>query len=285
MALTTLDQIQAHASGLERQRRIYTGLGVAIFVVLVVLGFGAAEEMNSGGFVDGLSKFFDYPRNIVIETGEAGTGWFERLWVYLPALIETINMAAVATIFGTVFAMFLSFAATRGLQVWPPLVPVARRIMDITRAFPELIIALFLIFMLGSSPVPAIIAVAFHTAGALGKLFSEVNENIDRGPLEGMTAAGASWSKRMRWAVLPQVLPNYTSYMLLRFEINIRASAILGFVGAGGIGTELRKAISWANGADIAALFVLLFVTIMIIDQTSGYLRRRLVGGMFGGGH
>jgi ABC-type phosphate/phosphonate transport system permease subunit len=221
MALTTLDQIQAHASGLERQRRIYTGLGVAIFVVLVVLGFGAAEEMNSGGFVDGLSKFFDYPRNIVIETGEAGTGWFERLWVYLPALIETINMAAVA----------------------------------------------------------------FHTAGALGKLFSEVNENIDRGPLEGMTAAGASWSKRMRWAVLPQVLPNYTSYMLLRFEINIRASAILGFVGAGGIGTELRKAISWANGADIAALFVLLFVTIMIIDQTSGYLRRRLVGGMFGGGH
>lgn len=69
--------------------------------------------------------------------------------------------------------------------------------------------------------------------------------------------------------------------MLLRFEINIRSSAILGFVGAGGIGTELRKAISWANGADIAALFVLLFLTIMVIDQCSGHLRRRLVGGMF----
>jgi phosphonate transport system permease protein len=285
MALTTVDQLQAHASELERWRRIYTALGVAIFAVLVVLGFIGAEEMNSGGFVQGISKFFDYPRNIVVETAEAGPTWFGRLWVYLPALIETINMAAVATIFGTVFAVALSFAATRGLQVWPPIVPVARRIMDITRAFPELILALFLIFVLGSSPVPAIIAVAFHTAGALGKLFSEVNENIDRGPLEGMTAAGASWTKRMRWAVLPQVLPNYTSYMLLRFEINIRASAILGFVGAGGIGTELRKAISWANGADIAALFVLLFVTIMLIDQTSGYLRRRLVGGMFAGGH
>lgn len=283
MAMTTVDQLQAHASSLERRRRLYTGLGAVIFAFLVVMGFIGAEEMNSGGFVQGLSKFFDYPSNIVVETAAAGTGWFERLWVYLPALIETINMAAVATIFGTIFAGILSFASTRGLGVWPPIIPVARRIMDITRAFPELILALFLIFMLGSSPVPAIIAVAFHTAGALGKLFSEVNENIDRGPLEGMTAAGASWSKRMRWAVLPQVLPNYTSYMLLRFEINIRASAILGFVGAGGIGTELRKAISWANGADIAALFVLLFLTIMVIDQFSGHLRRRLVGGMFAG--
>ncbi|SDG07982.1 MULTISPECIES: phosphonate ABC transporter, permease protein PhnE [Thalassobaculum] len=283
MAMTTVDQLQAHASSLERRRRLYTGLGAAIFAILVVLGFIGAEEMNSGGFVQGLEKFFDYPGNIVSETAEAGTGWFERLWIYLPALIETINMAAVATIFGTVFAVFLSFAATRDLQVWPPIIPVARRIMDITRAFPELILALFLIFMLGSSPVPAIIAVAFHTAGALGKLFSEVNENIDRGPLEGMTAAGASWTQRMRWAVLPQVLPNYTSYMLLRFEINIRASAILGFVGAGGIGSELRKAISWANGADIAALFVLLFLTIMVIDQISGHVRRRLVGGMFVG--
>ncbi|MCR9072324.1 MAG: phosphonate ABC transporter, permease protein PhnE [Alphaproteobacteria bacterium] len=281
--MTTVDQLQAHASSLERRRRFYTGLGAAIFALLVVLGFIGAEEMNSGGFIQGLDNFFDYPRAIVVETADAGTGWFDLLWVYLPALIETINMAAVATIFGTVFAVVLSFAGTRGLQVWPPIVPVARRIMDVTRAFPELILALFLIFVLGSSPVPAIIAVAFHTAGALGKLFSEVNENIDRGPLEGMTAAGASWTKRMRWAVLPQVLPNYTSYMLLRFEINIRASAILGFVGAGGIGTELRKAISWANGADIAALFVLLFLTIMVIDQISGRLRRRLVGGMFAG--
>ena len=279
--MTTVEQLQVHAASLERRRRVYTGLSAAVFALLVVAGFVAAEEMNSGGFVQGLSQFFDYPRAIVTETADAGSGWFALLGDFLPALIETINMAAVATIFGTVFAVILAFASTSGLQVWPPLVPIARRIMDITRAFPELIIALFLIYILGSTPVPAIIAVAFHTAGALGKLFSEVNENIDRGPLDGMTATGASWFKRMRWAVIPQVLPNYTSYLLLRFEINIRASAILGFVGAGGIGTELRKHISWANGPEIAALFILLFLTIVLIDQMSGYLRRRLVGGMF----
>ena len=279
--MTTVEQLQMHSSRLERRRRIYTGLFTGVFVILVITGFQAAERMNSGSFLGGLSQFFDYPAAIVSETYAAGWDWFGLLGQYMPALIETINMAAVATIFGTVFAGVLAFASTRDLGVYPPLIPFARRTMDLMRAFPELIIALFLIFVLGTTPVPAIIAVAFHTSGALGKLFSEVNENVDRGPVEGMAATGASWFKRMRWAVLPQVLPNYTSYMLLRFEINIRASAILGFVGAGGIGTELRKAISWANGADIAALFMLLFVTIMIIDQMSGYLRRRLIGSSF----
>jgi phosphonate transport system permease protein len=153
--------------------------------------------------------------------------------------------------------------------------------MDVMRAFPELVLALFLIFLVGGSPVPAMIAVAFHTTGALGKLFSEVNENIDRKPIEGLKAVGATWFQRIRFAVLPQVLPNYLSYFLLRLEINVRASAILGFVGAGGIGSELRKTIGWGKGwgDDTAALFLLLFASIIVIDQFSSYWRARLTGG------
>ena len=163
----------------------------------------------------------------------------------------------------------------------PPLVPVTRRAMDVMRAFPELIIPLFLIFVLGTSPVPAMIAVAFHTAGALGKLFSEVNENIDHRPLDGLQAVGAGWLQRMRFGVLTQVLPNYASYFLLRLEINVRASAILGFVGAGGIGSELRRTIGWGQGAgdETAALFVLLFLSIVVIHQMSSATRNRLVRG------
>jgi phosphonate transport system permease protein len=151
--------------------------------------------------------------------------------------------------------------------------------MDSMRAFPELIIALFLIFIMGSSPVPAMIAVAFHTSGALGKLFSEVNENIDPAPLEGLQSCGATWLQRMRFGVFPQVLPNYLSYFMLRFEINVRASAILGFVGAGGIGTEMRRTIGWGKGAgdETAALFLLLILSIFAIDQLSSIMRRRLV--------
>jgi len=155
--------------------------------------------------------------------------------------------------------------------------------MDLMRAFPELIIALFLIFLLGAGPVPAAIAVAFHTVGALGKFFSEVNENIDLRQVEGLKACGASWINRIRFGVLPQVLPNYTSYFLLRLEINVRASAILGFVGAGGIGTELSRSIGWGKGADTAAIFLLLFFTIFLIDQLSNLLRKRMIVGIASG--
>ncbi|MEO1470265.1 MAG: phosphonate ABC transporter, permease protein PhnE, partial [Pseudomonadota bacterium] len=208
------------------------------------------------------------------------------MWGFMPALIETLNIALVATLVGGFFACIAAFLSTRTLDVPGPVVTIARRVMDIMRAFPELIIALFLIFVLGTSPVPAMIAVAFHTVGALGKLFSEVVENIDPKPVEGLKATGASWTQRIRFAVLPQVAPNFLSYFLLRLEINVRASAILGFVGAGGIGTELRRTIGWGQGSgdETAALFVLLFLSIVVIDQFSSWARARLAGGAGHGG-
>jgi phosphonate transport system permease protein len=128
------------------------------------------------------------------------------------------------------------------------------------------------------------IAIAIHTAGSLGKLFSEVNENASLKPLEGLHSVGANWAQRMYLGVLPQVGPNYVSYALLRFEINIRASAILGFVGAGGIGYELRNSMSWGQGRydEAAAIFLLLFTTIVVVDQLSGLLRDRLTHGAKG---
>lgn len=264
----------------ERRRRTYTSVMVVITAAVIVSGYAQANAMNSGGFVQGLAKFFDYPGEIVREAIAAGIGFPALMWRFLPALVETLNIALVATLLGGVIAMALACASTRNLDVWPPMIPLVRRSMDFMRAFPELIVALFLIFVLGSSPVPAMLAVAFHTSGALGKLFSEANENIDRKPVEGLKASGANWLQRLRFGVLPQVLPNYLSYFLLRLEINVRASAILGFVGAGGIGAELRRTIGWGKGAgdETAALLVLLFLSIVAIDQVSSNLRGRLIG-------
>lgn len=261
---------------LENQRRLYTGLGFMLAIAILVSGYQSAESLNSGGFVQGLTKFFDYPSQIVQEAIAKGPEFWSLFPQYLPALIETLNIALVSTLIGGVFALVLSLSATRNLDVPERLIPIVRRIMDIMRAFPELIIALFLIFVLGASPVPAAIAVAFHTAGALGKLFSEINENIDIKQVEGLKATGATWLQRIRYGVIPQVLPNYTSYFLLRLEINVRASAILGFVGAGGIGSELARSIGWGDGAITSALFLLLFASIVVIDQLSSVLRRRL---------
>jgi len=204
-----------------------------------------------------------------------------NLLTYFPALIETINIAAVSTLVGAFFGLILSLLSTRGLARWPRLIPLFRRIMDILRAIPEIVIALVLIFILGGGPVPAMIAIALHTAGALGKLYSEVAENADLKPVEGLQSVGANWSQRMWLGVIPQVAPNYLSYTLMRFEINIRASAILGFVGAGGIGYELRNAMTFGQGKfDLAAsIFVLLFLTIVFFDQVSSHYRNRLTQG------
>lgn len=274
----TTSSLHADLALIERRRKLYSGVVLIAVIAVIFSGYGQANSMNSGGFLDGLLKFFDYPGEIVAEAWRERAGMPGLFWRFLPALIETLNIAAVATILGGVMALVFAFLGTSNLDVWPPLVPIARRMMDIMRAFPELIIALFLIFVLGTSPVPAMIAVAFHTTGALGKQFSEVNENLDRKAVEGLQACGASWVQRMRFAVLPQVLPNYLSYFMLRFEINVRASAILGFVGAGGIGTELRRTIGWGKGAgdETLALFLLLIFSIFLIDQASSYLRRRI---------
>ncbi len=272
----TAETLAASLSREERRRRLYGTIISVVLLYLLVKTFQIAEDMNSGGFINGLSQFFDYPADILEDALASGWSWYGILLAYVPAMVETINMALLGTVLGGVFALGLSTISTRGLQVWPPLIHISRRCMDIMRAFPELIIALFLIFMLGTSPIPAIIAIMIHTTGALGKLFSEVNENINFGQVEGLQSTGASWLQRIRFGVWSQVAPNYLSYALLRFEINIRASAILGFVGAGGIGTELRKAIGWSKGEDISALFILLFITIVIIDQSSAWLRRRL---------
>lgn len=266
---------------LVRRKRMYSGILLIVFLALLAGGFNLANERNAGGFLDGLPKLFEFPTELVSEAIRKAPALPGNLARYFPALVETINIAAVSTLVGAVGAILLSLLSTRGLARWPRLIPVFRRLMDIQRALPEIVIALVLIFVLGGGPVPAMIAIALHTCGALGKLFSEVNENADLKPVEGLHSVGASWFQRMWLGVMPQVAPNYLSYSLLRLEINVRASAILGFVGAGGIGAELRVAISWGTGRydAAAAIFILLFTAIVVIDQISSHYRNRLVRG------
>ncbi|KII14404.1 phosphonate ABC transporter, permease protein PhnE [Phaeobacter sp. S60] len=273
--------IQADYQALIQRKRLYGGVILAVFVAMMAAGFRIADDRNAGSFWNGITHVFDYPSEVLSEAVEKLFLLPTHVLQFFPALIETLNIAAAATLIGLIFGTVLSLLATRGLAHWPALIPVFRRLLDIFRAIPEIVIALVLIFLLGGGPVPAMIAIAIHTAGALGKLFSEVNENASLKPVEGLASVGAGWAQRMVLGVFPQVGPNYVSYALLRFEINIRASAILGFVGAGGIGYELRNAMSWGQGRydEAAAIFLLLFFTIVLVDQLSGLLRDRLTHG------
>lgn len=263
---------------LTRRRRMYSGILLVVFVLLMFGSFDLAEARNAGGFWSGLAQAGDFPAAVMAEFWQKIDRLPANVVRFLPSLIETLNIAAASTIFGTIVAIVLALLSTRGLARWPRLIPVFRRIMDVLRAFPEIAIALVLIFILGGGPVPAMIAIALHTVGALGKLFSEVAENADIRPVEGLASVGSGWIKRMYLGVIPQVAPNFLSYAMLRFEINIRASAILGFVGAGGIGYDLRNTMTFGTGMfdQAATIFLLLFATIVVVDQVSSHVRNML---------
>jgi phosphonate transport system permease protein len=130
----------------------------------------------------------------------------------------------------------------------------------------------------GSAPCAGVLAIAIHSAGALGKLFSEVNENASDRPIEGITAVGGTWTEKMLYGVVPQVMPNFFSYAMLRFEINVRASSIIGFVGAGGIGAELNRVISFYSDDRVLAVLILVVLMVTVIDLISEDIRHRFIG-------
>ena len=280
MSLSAPNHLSLIELELKRQTKMRAVYSLTIFIALVlfvILGFENANEANSGGFLQGFSQLLDFPIDIIKMSFDAGWGWFYLLVEYFPALMETIHMAVLATFIGFVGAVVVSLLASQNLVKNKTAVSFMRRVMDFSRAFPELVIAMVLLFLMGKSAVPALIAIAFHTVGALGKLFSEVNENADMKAVEGLTANGANWFQQVRYGIIPQVLPNYLSYGLLRLEINVRASTILGFVGAGGIGEQLTANIQWTYGADVTAIFVLLISTIIALDYLSRWLRGKLI--------
>jgi phosphonate transport system permease protein len=296
--------IERHWQAEARVRRLYTVLGIGGLAVAVVLSLWFANEANAGKFFDRLPHFLDFTGDLVprdafevvralfdlpspYDDGSLKYNYPEgRAYLtqslYIPEYIDqmaiTLNIALLSTVLGTLVGGALSFLAARNMMPNPLVRGPARRVMEILRAFPDVVVAGFFLSFLTVGPIPAIAAVSIHSIGALGKLFFEVVENADMKPDEGLRAVGGSWIERVRFAMLPQVLPNFASYFLLRLEINVRASTIIGAVGGGGIGELLRLSISQNHGAKTIAIVILLFGTIVAVDQFSAWLRRRLVG-------
>jgi len=202
--------------------------------------------------------------------------WGIRSWLWL--LAETVLMGLVGTALGAAAAFLLSFAAARNLVQSTAIYFISRRFTEIARTVPELVYALIFVYAFGLGPLAGGLAIAVHTTGSLGKLFSEVNENVDHRAIEGVKSAGATWPMIMRLAVVPQVLPNFVSYTLLRFEINVRAASVLGIVGAGGIGEELYLAVRQFEYPDISAILLLIVATVSVIDIGCEAIRARLIG-------
>jgi phosphonate transport system permease protein len=212
------------------------------------------------------------------ETPGSLASWYYDWQRWLDLLWETVQIAVVATVFGTIGGGFAALLASKNLSPTPLVHWVTRRTLEIIRTLPDLIVALILVAAFGIGPLPGVIAIALGTTASLGKLFSEANENIDPRPVEAIKAAGGGWWAQMRFGMLPQVLPTYASYALMRLEMNVGGAAALGVVGAGGIGIELSRAITWTQFDTYFAILLMIVGLIFVIDLMSEAIRHRLMG-------
>jgi phosphonate transport system permease protein len=217
---------------------------------------------------------------LLADTKTAGSFsyWMYRADSWLWLLFETSQIAALATLGGAAVAFLLCFPAAENLAPNRAIYIVCRRFLELFRTVPDIVYALILVWTFGVGPLAGILAIGLHTVGALGKLFAEVVENADMGPWEGTESAGGNWVQCVRYAIVPQVLPNFLSYVLIRFEINVRGATVIGFVGAGGIGQELYQVISFSYYQEISAIVVLIVLSVSIIDLASEKLRTLAIG-------
>ncbi len=192
-------------------------------------------------------------------------------------MIKTIEMALWATILSVVVAAPLAFFGARNLSPHHSLVTVARGISSFLRAMPELVLAMILVLGFGFGPVPGILALGLHCAGFFGKFFADDAENADRGPQEALRSAGANRLTVLRYAVIPQVWPQYLAYMQYILERNVRTATIIGIVGAGGIGVELKGRFEMFNYQHVATILLAIFITVVALEHLAGRLRKKVM--------
>lgn len=215
------------------------------------------------------------------ETKEAGIVINDPLKLAVSRMIETIFMGMIATLFGIIFAIPVSFLAARNLMSgsWITLTIyyITRTIINIIRSIEPLIWALIAVVWVGLGPFAGIIALTFHSVAALTKLYSEAIESIDPGPIEAIRATGANHFQTIIHAVIPQMIPPFVSFSIYRWDINVRMSTVIGLVGGGGIGFILIQYIRLLDyrAAGIAVWFIA--ITVAILDYVSSEIRKRVI--------
>ncbi len=196
-------------------------------------------------------------------------------------VFESVYIAWIGTVIGAVLSLPLAFMAAHNVApIWIR-VPI-RQLFNAIRAVPELILAVILIPITGLGPWAGTLAIGIHSIGTLGKWATESIESIDSGPIEAVESTGGRWVNSMRWAVFPQVMSTISSYWLFRFEINVRASAVLGMIGAGGVGSELVSHLVFRDFPAASAVLVLTVGVVLTIDTISASVRRRIITGSVG---
>ena len=240
-----------------------------ILVILLLWGSSVQVDASFSKLVVGFPNMMDLLKEMV----PPDWSYFQ---VITTAMLDTIRMAIIGTTLGAILAIPLALFAASNVFTSVFLYGPARLILNFIRTIPDLLLAAIFVAIFGIGPLPGILALTFFSIGLVAKLLYESIESIDPGPLEAMTAVGANKVQWIVYGVIPQVKAHFVSYVLYTFEVNVRAAAVLGLVGAGGIGLYYDRTLGFLQYQQTASIIIYTLVVVLLIDYISTVLRGKL---------
>ncbi|WP_445290879.1 phosphonate ABC transporter, permease protein PhnE [Bacillus cereus] len=241
------------------------------FILFILLLWGSSIQVDASfsKLVVGFPNIMDLLKEMV----PPDWSYFQ---VITTAMLDTIRMAIIGTTLGAILAIPLALFAASNVFTSTFLYSPARLILNFIRTIPDLLLAAIFVAIFGIGPLPGILALTFFSIGLVAKLLYESIESIDPGPLEAMTAVGANKVQWIVYGVIPQVKAHFVSYVLYTFEVNVRAAAVLGLVGAGGIGLYYDRTLGFLQYQQTASIIIYTLVVVLVIDYVSTLLREKL---------
>ena len=262
----------AHHEVLLAQAR-RTGLGQARLAAVIVAVCIAALAIT--GFFDA-RRFIEGGPALAQLASEMVPPDFSRWQAWLRPLLDTLAMSIAGTALAVVLSLPFALLAAPNTSPNPVVYRVARTALAALRSVPEIIFGVLLVAAVGFGALPGVLALALHSTGMVAKFYAEAIEHVDPKPLEAASAAGASRFQVITHAVLPQVLPQLADITIYRWEYHFRASAVLGIVGAGGIGFELMAALRLIRYDQVSAILLTILACVVVVDALGAWLRRKL---------
>ena len=249
-------------------------LSLVALVLVTLLALGATSawvEIDLVRLLSSTGKLLDFLLKLVVVPE----------WDYFPILgtkmLETLEIGFLSTTFSLILSLPLGILAAQNSSPHPAVYHLTRNLLIFMRSLPEMVWALVFVSAVGLGPLPGIMALTFVTTGFMAKFFAESIEVVDSQAIEGVTATGASWFQLINFALLPQALPDLIGTVLYILDNNVRAAALLGLVGAGGIGYELISSLRLYNFSRIMMIVLAIYISVTALDRLSNQLRSRVI--------
>lgn len=245
-------------------------VSVTVVIIGLVLLSAKVAGVDVAMFFTNLDQFTD----LLVRMSHPDWSYIAIIW---QPILETIQMAVMGTTIGTLFAIPFSFLAASNIVKNSWAHGLIRFFLDLVRTLPDLLLAAIFVAIFGIGSTAGVVTLAIFSFGMVSKLFYEVIETIDEGPIEALESVGARKLQIIHFAVVPQVMNQFISYFLYTLEINVRASTVLGYLGAGGIGVYLQRSLNEFNYSQTAVIILMTLVVVIVINGISNYLRERLI--------